>query len=161
EKEPHLAGRSLALLEQVEIERQTVEELHRDPRDPEVRVDPGADDLHHVIALDDRADARLLLEALTERSVGDQLALHHLERGHGAGARLLGHVHRAHSSHPQRAEDAKVATKQGPALELDSGHVAPTNEARHRSLTVDRPQPRYSPKSRNPARSSGPVWSRA
>ena len=64
------------------------EQLHHQERQPARRLDARVDDLHHVRAVDPRADVGLLLEALARAATGDDVGVHDLERDLALQARI-------------------------------------------------------------------------
>ncbi len=102
---------------EVGIEVLSVEQLHRQPGHPGGVVDPRVHDLDDVVALDEVADPGLLLEEAEEPLLGDQLAVHHLQRAIGARGQLLGHVHGPHGPLPKWPDDPVAAPDHRPWLE--------------------------------------------
>ncbi len=94
-----------------------VEQLHHQPRRARLLLDPGGDDLHHVVAADARPDPRLLHEASAQLVVAHKVLVHHLQRALAPGAELLDDVDRAHASFAEGAHDAEVRADHGPVLE--------------------------------------------
>ena len=95
------------------------QQLHRDPRDPGFVVDPGADDLHHVVARNVRADGRFLFEAIARNSVGEQRRPEHLERALFTGADLFRAIEQPHPAFVETRDDAVVRCEDSARLERD------------------------------------------
>ena len=93
-----------------------LEELHRDPRGPRRLVDARRDDSDHVVALDARGGARLLVEPPPHPFVLGELRVHQLERAPRSGGELLGDVHRAHPALLEGAHDSKISAKDSSGL---------------------------------------------
>ena len=113
-----LVGRDGAAATQERGEILALEQLHREPWHARRGVDAGAEHLHHVVALDQRADARLLLEALPQARVGEERRVHELHRAELAGAGLLGHVDRAHAAGAEGLDDPVLPAEDRAGFEL-------------------------------------------
>src|SRR5690349_7792824 len=72
-----------------------------------------------MIARDQRSDARLLLEALAQLHVRDELAVHQLQRAELACGYLLHHVDRAHAACAERPLDSVVASEDRAGFQLE------------------------------------------
>ena len=94
-----------------------MKELHRDPRETEIGVDPGCHHGHDVIARDAGRDLGLLGEPVAELSVPQELGADHLERALRARRHLLGDEDRAHAALGELALHAIVATDEHSHLE--------------------------------------------
>ncbi len=102
-------------------DRLALQKLHREPRHAARLVDAGIDDFDDVLALDLRADLRLLREALAELLVADELWEHHLQRAQLLRGDLFDEVNGAHAALRQRANDA-VAGNHGAVGEVEIRH---------------------------------------
>ena len=95
-----------------------LEELHGEPRHAGLRVDARAHHLHHVLAPDARAHARLERELVTQLGAADQAGVHQLERALAAGGELLGDVDGAHPARSEPPDDAVVVGKDASRREV-------------------------------------------
>jgi hypothetical protein len=89
------------------------------------RIDTRAHDLDDVLALDERADTRLLLEALAQGGIGHELREHQLESPRLPCADLLDDVDRAHAPLSERPENTKIAGKYRRGLKVEQIHPSP------------------------------------
>jgi hypothetical protein len=99
-----------------------VEVLHRHERRPRRPVGVGRDDERHVLALDLRAHARVLLEAPAERPVEHQAGIEELYHPRGAGGELLGEIDRGGVALGDRAYHLEVVADDRTGRETGRGH---------------------------------------
>src|SRR5580658_2907522 len=86
----------------------TAQQLHREPRRARRAVYTGAHDFHHMLALNEGAYPRFLLEALPQDRVAHELRKHQLQRSLLAGAQLFRDVDRTHSAFAEWPHDPEV-----------------------------------------------------